>query len=133
MLLRAQNRLEEAEAALTEAVRREPGSALAFAALGLVQRERGNFAAAEQSYGRALEADASYAAAHRNLGILKDLYQADAAAALPHLEQYQALTGEDRPVTSWIADVKQRAGRGREATPAPAAPAAPATPAEAGQ
>jgi tetratricopeptide (TPR) repeat protein len=133
VLLRAQNRLEEAEAALTEAVRREPGSAPAFAALGLVQRERGNFAAAEQSYGRALEADASYAAAHRNLGILKDLYQADAAAALPHLEQYQALTGEDRPVTSWIADVKQRAGRGREATPAPAAPAAPATPAEAGQ
>ena len=127
MLLRSQNRLEESEAALTEAVRREPGSAIALTALGLVQRERGNLGAAEQSYARALEADAGYAPAHRNLGILKDMYQADAAAALPHLEQYQALTGEEKPVTSWIADVKQRAGRGREST------AAPATQAEAGK
>ncbi|HMA11337.1 MAG TPA: tetratricopeptide repeat protein [Steroidobacteraceae bacterium] len=122
VLLRAQNRLEEAEAALAEAVRREPASAPALTALGLVQRERGNLAAAEQSYGRALEADAGHAPAHRNLGILKDMYQADAAAALPHLEQYKALTGEDKPVTSWIADVKQRAGRGREGSGAPPAP-----------
>jgi tetratricopeptide (TPR) repeat protein len=123
VLLRAQNRLEEAEAALAEAVRREPGSAPALAAIALVQRERGNFGAAEQSYSRALEADAGYAPAHRNLGVLKDMYQADAAAALPHLEQYQALTGEDKPVTTWIVDVKQRAGRGRESSAAPAAQA----------
>jgi tetratricopeptide (TPR) repeat protein len=128
VLLRAQNRLEEAEAAFTEAARREPGGAPALVALGLVQRERGNLAGAEQSYGRALEVDAAYAPAHRNLGILKDMYQADAAAALPHLEQYQALTGEDKPATSWIADVKQRAGRGRESSAAPAAPAAPVAP-----
>jgi hypothetical protein len=86
-----------------------------------VQRERGNLAAAEQSYAGALEADAAYAVAHRNLGVLKDMYQADAAAALPHFEQYQGLTGEEKPVTTWIADVKQRAGRGREPAAAPAA------------
>jgi len=126
VLLRSQNRLEEAEAAFAEAVRREPGSAPAQAALGLVQRERGNFAAAEQSYSGALQVDAGYAIAHRNLGVLKDMYQADAASALPHFEQYQALTGEEKPVTSWIADVKQRAGRGREA-------AAPAAAVEAGK
>jgi cellulose synthase operon protein C len=119
VLLRGQNRLQEAEAALTEAVRREPASAPALSALALVQRERGNLSAAEQSYARALEADAGYAPAHRNLGVLKDMYQADAGAALPHLEQYQALTGEDKPVGSWIADVKQRAGRGREGAAAP--------------
>jgi len=123
VMLRSQHRLEEAEAALAEAVRREPGSAPALTALGLVQRERGNLAAAEQSYTRALEADAGYAPAHRDLGILKDMYQGDAAAALPHFEQYQALTGEDKPVASWIADVKQRAGRGRDS--AAAAPAQP--------
>ena len=91
-----------------------------------MQRERGNFAAAEQSYSGALQVDAGYAIAHRNLGVLKDMYQADAASALPHFEQYQALTGEEKPVTSWIADVKQRAGRGREA-------AAPAAAVEAGK
>ena len=122
VLLRAQNRLEEAEGAFTEAVRREPGSAPALTALALVQRERGNLAAAEQTYGRALEADAGYAPAYRNLGILKDMYQADPVAALPHLEQYQSLTGEEKPVSTWIADVKQRAVR-RESAAAPAAQA----------
>jgi tetratricopeptide (TPR) repeat protein len=124
VLLRSQNRLEDAEKALAEATRREPRSAQAFTALGLVQRERGEFSAAMASYAAALQADAGYAPAHRNLGVLKDMYLGDPAAALDNFERYQALTGEDRPVTSWIADVKQRAGR-RDATPAgPAQPEA---------
>jgi tetratricopeptide (TPR) repeat protein len=125
VLLRAQNKFEDAEQALTEATKREPRSAQAFTALGLVQRERGQFTAAAASYASALQADADYAPALRNFGILKDLYLGDAAGALPDFERYQALTGEERPVTSWIADVKQRAGRAREETPA-----APSTQAE---
>jgi tetratricopeptide (TPR) repeat protein len=123
VLLRSQNKLEEAEKALTEASRREPRSAQALTALGLVQRERGEFSAAMASYAAALQADAGYAPAHRNLGVLKDMYLGDPAGALDNFERYQALTGEDRPVTSWIADVKQRAGR-RDTAPAAAQPEA---------
>ena len=85
VLLRAQNRLEEAEAAFAEAARRDaaqrPGA----------DRTRAGAAAARQPgrgravLWRALEVDAAYAPAHRNLGILKDVYQADPAAALRHL------------------------------------------------
>ena len=126
LLLRGQGRLEDAEKALAEAVRREPRSATAHTALGLVQRERGQFAAARASDEQALQVDPDHAPAHRNLAVVLDLYLADPGAALEHLERYQALTGEERPVTSWIADVKQRAGR-RDA------PAAPDTAAEATQ
>ena len=76
-----------------------------------MQRERGQFAAARASDEQALQVDPDHAPAHRNLAVVLDLYLADPGAALEHLERYQALTGEERPVTSWIADVKQRAGR----------------------
>jgi hypothetical protein len=83
-----------------------------------VQRQRGLFDAAAISFAGALAINQQYTPALRNLGILRDLYLDDPAAALPLFEQYQALTGEDRPVASWIADVKQRAGK-REPTAAP--------------
>jgi lipoprotein NlpI len=127
VLLRSQNKLEDSEKALAEAAKREPRSAQALTTLGLVQRERGEFAAAAASYTSALQADSGYAPAHRNLGVLMDVYLGDPAGAVDHFERYKTLTGEDRPVTSWIADVRQRSGRGREGgAPAPApAPAAP--------
>jgi tetratricopeptide (TPR) repeat protein len=123
ILLRAQGRLEDAAQALAEAVRREPGNAAALTALGLVQRERGEFAAAAESYGQALQADPGHAPAHRNLAVLRDMYMGDPAGSLDHFERYQALTGEERPVTSWIADVKQRAGKSREPIASPEAQA----------
>jgi len=124
VLLRSQNKLEDAEKALAEATKREPRSAQALTALGLVQRERGEFPAAMASYTAALQVDAGYAPAQRNLGVLKDMYLGDPAGALENFERYQALTGEERPVTSWIADLKQRAGR-RDTAPAAAQPEAP--------
>jgi len=120
LLLRGQGRLEDAEKALAEAVRREPRSAAAQTALGLVQRERGEFTAARASYEQALQADPDHAPAQRNLAVVLDLYLGDPAAALEHFERYKSLTGEERPVTSWIADVRQRSGR-RESDAAPAA------------
>ena len=45
-----------------------------------------------------IAADADYAPAHRNLGVLLDLYLGDPAAALPEMERYKALTAEDKPV-----------------------------------
>ncbi|HTQ35959.1 MAG TPA: tetratricopeptide repeat protein [Steroidobacteraceae bacterium] len=115
--------LAEAEAAWADAVRLAPLSAAPLNQLALAQRQRGEFAAAADSYARALALDPQYAPALRNLAVLRDLYQDDPAGALPLLEQYHALTGEDRPVTSWIADVKQRASK-RGSPPAPAQPEA---------
>jgi tetratricopeptide (TPR) repeat protein len=121
--LRAAGRFEEAEKAFATAVSRAPRSAMALTELGVTQRQRGNFKAAVDSYTRALSVDPDYAPAHRNLGIVRDMYLGDPGAAIESFERYKALTGEDRPVTGWIADVRQRSGK--------AAPAAPAENAEA--
>jgi cellulose synthase operon protein C len=122
VLLRDKDQLPEAEQAFAEAARRAPRSAQAMLSLGLVQRMRGNFAAAEQSYWSATRIDPSFAQSYRNLGVVQDMYMGDPAAAIEPLERYKALSGEDRPVTSWIADVKQRAGKARDgATANPAA------------
>ena len=79
----------------------------------------------------AIAADANFAAAHRNLGVVLDLYLADPERALTELERYQELSGEEKPVSVWIAELRQRTGKKKPASPAPAAPAdqAPPTPA----
>jgi tetratricopeptide (TPR) repeat protein len=116
VLLTGLDRLEDAEAALSEAVRRAPHSALALTQLGYVQRQRGKFAAAAANYQQAVQEDPEHAAAWRNLGVVRDMYLGDPGAAIEPFERYKAISGEDRPVTSWIADVKQRAGK-REPQP----------------
>jgi tetratricopeptide (TPR) repeat protein len=119
VLLAGQGRLQDAEAALREAVQRTPRSPMALTQLGLVQRQLGNFKGAVESYEQALQASPDHAPAWRNLGVVRDVYLADPGAAIEPFERYKALTGEDRPLSSWIADVRQRAGR-REAAPVPA-------------
>jgi hypothetical protein len=52
--------------------------------------------------------------------LLRDLYLDDPAAAIEPYERYQAITGEERPVAGWIADVRRRSG-----IPAPVAVAPP--------
>ena len=86
VLLRGQNRLEEAEAALRKRCAATPGSALALTELGLVQRERGNFAAAARVLRAALAGRCrTMRLRMRNLGVLRDLYHGDPAAALRSL------------------------------------------------
>ncbi len=129
--LRDAGKLEEAEAAFGESARLAPASPAPLNELALVQRQRGGFAAAAESYTRALAINPQYAPALRNFGVLRDLYQDDPAGAVELFEQYKTLTGEERPVTSWIAEVKQRAGK-REPAPAPVPAAAPTAQAEVG-
>jgi tetratricopeptide (TPR) repeat protein len=123
--LRAAGRLDEAEQAFAAAVSRAPRSTMALTELGLTQRQRGNFKAAVESYTLALSVDPDYAPAHRNLGIVRDVYLGDPGAAIENFERYKALTGEDRPVTGWIADVRQRSGKAGAAAPAEKAEATP--------
>jgi tetratricopeptide (TPR) repeat protein len=100
--------------------------ALAANAQGIAKRKQGKFADADAAYRHAIEADPNYAPAHLNLGILCDLYRGQPQDALPQYEQYVALTGENKRVNGWIAELRQRLGvaaPAKEAT-TPAAPAA---------
>src|SRR6516165_8729243 len=136
IMQRKQGHLDQAEATLKSAVGREDGNALAWTELGATQRMRGEFRDAATSYEQAIAADPRYAPAWRNLGVVSDLYLGDPNRALKAFEQYKELTGEDKPVSGWIAELRQRLGLTPAKRPAgDAAPgggsSTPATPGEA--
>ena len=66
----------------------------------------------------------SYAPAHRNLGVLLDLYLDDPVTAQTELETYKTLTGEDKPVSGWLAELRSRNKVAAPKTSTPAADAA---------
>jgi tetratricopeptide (TPR) repeat protein len=111
ILYRKAGQLDQSEEALKKAVERNGASPLAWTELGATQRLRGEFSDAAASYEKAIAADANFAPAYRNLGVVSDLYLGDPERALTALEKYKELTGEDRPVTSWIAELRQRTGK----------------------
>jgi tetratricopeptide (TPR) repeat protein len=125
ILQRKDGHLDQAEDTLKQAVAHESGSAVAWTELGVTQRERGEFKDAQGSYERAV--DPRYAPAWRNLGVLSDLYLGDPQQALKDFEQYKQLTGEDKPVSGWIAELRQRLGvaPAKHSAPAESAPPSP--------
>ena len=102
-----------------DAVERNAASAPAWNELGVTLRMRGRFKDAAEAYRSAIAADGAYAPAYRNLGVLLDLYLEDPAGALAAFERYKELTGEQKPVSGWIAEVRQRAGKSTPAATAP--------------
>jgi tetratricopeptide (TPR) repeat protein len=108
--------------ALERASELAPTSAIAATELGVALRGNGDFAAARAAYERAIAIDPAYAPAHRNLGVVLDLYLSEPAGALAAFERYQSLTGEDKTVNGWIAELRQRVAR--SGAPAPDAPVA---------
>jgi Flp pilus assembly protein TadD len=112
--------LQVSEDALRRATVLDPTNATAWSELGVTLRQEGKFTDARAAYGQALASDAAYPSAHRNLGVLLDLYLGDPAAALPEFERYKELSGEDKPVSGWIAELRARTG----VKPVPAADAA---------
>jgi tetratricopeptide (TPR) repeat protein len=126
ILHRKAGKLDPAIESLRAAVERNPASAIAWNELGVTLRMRGDFQDAAAAYERAIAADPAYAPAHRNLGVLRDLYLGDANGALDAFERYKSLApGEDKQLTGWLAELRQRTGR-----QAPAPPAADPAPAE---
>jgi tetratricopeptide (TPR) repeat protein len=139
---RASGKLAEADTALWRATGREANvnTAVAWDELGITLRMEGKFPEARSAYQQAIAANPDYPLAHRNLGVLLDLYLAEPAAALGEFERYRQLSGEEKPVTGWIAELRARTGikpaaqpatdaQPAEGQPAPATPEAP--PAEA--
>jgi tetratricopeptide (TPR) repeat protein len=119
IIYRNAGQLDEALKAFTTATEREVGNVIAWNELGVTYRMLGRFNEAAQSYQRALQLDDTVAVVHRNYGILLDLYLADAVTALTHFEKYKELSGEEKPVNGWIAELRQRIGKNSE-TPAEA-------------
>lgn len=143
ILHRKAGKLADAEAVLRSGGERAAPSALLWTELGVTLRQAGKFAAAREAYEKAIAIDRNYAAAHRNLGVLLDLYLNDPVNAQTAFETYKSLTGEDKPVSGWIAELRQRTNRAapRQSAPAetpteqatePATEATPATPPQAG-
>jgi tetratricopeptide (TPR) repeat protein len=110
LIARQAGRLDDAAQAFRAVTERAPQSAVAWDELGMTLRAQGKFAEARSAYEQAVAADPNDAAAHRNFGVLLDLYLGEPAAALPEFERYKELSGEEKPVSVWIADLRARTG-----------------------
>ncbi|MDH5618210.1 MAG: tetratricopeptide repeat protein [Gammaproteobacteria bacterium] len=102
--------LEAAEEHLNKALELNAGHPVTLTELGIIYRETGRFADAKRLYETALDNFPGYHPARRNLGILCDLYLADAKCALKQYEEYMATLPDDEEVAIWIADVNHRMG-----------------------
>jgi tetratricopeptide (TPR) repeat protein len=112
-LLRARRgELAPASGLLEKAVTVCANCAPSWNALGVVQRQQGRFAEAEQSYLKAIAADGGYANAYFNLGVLYELYLQRPDMALEQYAQFRERVVADDPaggdVDKWIADLKRR-------------------------
>jgi Flp pilus assembly protein TadD len=130
LLLRGAGQLEPAKAAFSQATERQPASAVAWDELGVTLRQMGQFTEARTAYEHAIAADDSYALAHRNIAVLLDLYLGEPALALDEMEKYRSLSGEGKPVTGWIAELRTRTGIKLAPAAAPAAPEAEPAPSD---
>ena len=130
ILYRNANQLAEAEKSLAKATELAPWDAQTWTEYGVTLRQAGKFAEARAAYEKALDVNPSYAPAHRNLGVVLDLYLDDPVKAQAEFETYKTLTGEDKPVSGWIAELRSR-NRVNAPKPAAEAPAADAPAGEA--
>ncbi len=104
-------KLDKAEAAFLRALEIKPDNVVSLDYLGVINRDKGRFKEAADFYRRAIAADPNYAYAHRNYGILLELYMGKLKEALAQYEEYQKLTkGEDKQVAKWIVDLSRRSG-----------------------
>jgi Tfp pilus assembly protein PilF len=101
---------EKAEASLRQALAIEPANPVAINEYGLLLRRSGRFDEARKMYEEVLRQYPRFALAHRNLGVLCDLYLRDYACALRGYEGWSAAHPEDKTVRIWIADMQKRTG-----------------------
>jgi Tfp pilus assembly protein PilF len=106
------DRPEDAEQYLQMALRLFPGHPVASNEYGLLLRKAGRFLEARTVYEESLVSFPEYMPAHRNLGILCDLYLDDPACAMEQYEIYSEAMPKDEQVAVWIADLRLRSEKG---------------------
>ncbi|MDH5786237.1 MAG: tetratricopeptide repeat protein [Chromatiales bacterium] len=82
--------------------------------LGVYYRQQGRLDDAFMLYQQALEQDAQYSMAHRNVAILYEIYRGDYDKAYQHYQRYAELVTDDKDketVKMWIADLERRMTR----------------------
>jgi Flp pilus assembly protein TadD len=104
-------KLKQAEESLQQALKAEADNPVANNELALLYRKTGRFAQARQQYEKILDKYPNYRMAHKNLGILCDLYMKDYECALKHYEFYSSQVQDDKAVRIWIDDLKKRSGK----------------------
>ena len=102
---------EAAEQNLIKALKLDLHHPVANNELGLLYRKAGKFSAARTAYENAIKEHPRYLPAKRNLGVLCDLYLHDFECALEQFEDYLELRPDDKTVSIWVFDVKQRLGK----------------------
>jgi tetratricopeptide (TPR) repeat protein len=115
-VLQAQGRQrDQAIASFARAVAADGGNAFAYGWLGILYRENGDYARAEQSYRKAIGLKPDAPAPHLNLAILDEQYLHRSTEALVQYREYQRLAGSgaNPMVAVWIKQL--------EATPPPPA------------
>ncbi|WP_444892276.1 tetratricopeptide repeat protein [Microbulbifer sp. TRSA001] len=99
----------EAEQSFRQAISVNDNNIFAWNHLAALMRDRGRFEDAEQCYKAAIERWPHYIDAHRNLGILYDLYLQKPERALQHyLAAQDASIEQDKLLNAWILELERR-------------------------
>ncbi len=99
---------DKAEESLKKALSINPIHPAALNELGLVYRKTGRYSDARKLYEKLLQTYPDYLPAHKNLGVLCDIYIQDLNCALEQYEAYLQVEPDDKKVKIWVADVKSR-------------------------
>ncbi len=100
--------MDKAEAALKKALEINAQHPVANNELGIVYRKTGQYNKARKHYQMVVNRYPEFLPAHKNLGVLCDIYLQDLECALEQYEEYLKRKPDDEKVNIWVADVKSR-------------------------
>jgi len=104
-------KLAEAEQHLKTALEIFPSHPVAGNEYGLLLRRLGRFEESREMYEKTVAKFPDYLPAHRNLGILCDLYLNDPECALKQFEIYSNGASTDAQIKIWVAELHMRLGK----------------------